>query len=270
MLERAFIWVGGGNLLIFGGMTFALLSLACEAGFRAGGRRARRRANREHDREGVGTITAGMMGLLSFALGLTIGYAQDRAEARRGLVVSEANAIGTAWLRAKLVRSDEGTAIAALIEDLARVDLAYISAQSTEAEAGLIAQRAALQDQIWGLAQTVARADPTSITTAMVTALNEMFDSALAQRFAFDSRVPPTLSWMLLCGALLAIGAMGYQFGLIGARHPLLVALLLVMWTGALVLILDLNRPRLGLIRVDPAPLIWTIQGFTAPSPPSH
>jgi hypothetical protein len=39
------------------------------------------------------------------------------------------------------------------------------------------------------------------------------------------------------------------------------------MWTGAMVLIIDLNRPRLGAIRVDPGPLLWTIQGFTAPPP---
>jgi hypothetical protein len=249
-------------------LAFALLSLACEAGFRLGGRRARRQPNREHEQEGVGTITAAMLGLLSFTLGLTIGYAQDRAETRRGLVVHEANAIRTAWQRAQLVSSAEGAAIAKLIEDLAKVELAFTTAGSTEPEAGLLARREALQSQIWGLAQTVARRDPTPITTGLTNALNEMSDQALAQRFAFDSRVPPTLSWMLLLGALLAMGAMGYQFGLAGARHPVLVSLLLAMWTGGMALIMDLNQPRLGSIRVDPAPLVWTIQGFAPPSPP--
>jgi hypothetical protein len=37
---------------------------------------------------------------------------------------------------------------------------------------------------------------------------------------------------------------------------------MLAMWTGGLLLIVDLNRPRVGLIRVDPAPLVWTVQGF--------
>jgi hypothetical protein len=268
MLERAFIWLVGENLLVYSGLIFALLGVASEAGFRAASRRARRQPNREHDREGVGTITAGMMGLLSFTLGLSIGYAQDRAETRRGLVVHEANAIGTAWLRAKLVEGEEGPAIAGLIEELARVELAFIAAKSTEPEAELIARHIALQDRIWGLAQTLVQAHPTTVTTALVTALNQMFDLALAQRFAFDGRVPPTLAWMLLCGALLAIGAMGYQFGILGSRHPFLLALLLTMWSGGLVLVADLNRPRLGSIRVDPAPLIWMIQGFAAPSPP--
>jgi hypothetical protein len=262
MFDRAYVWFAGENLLIFGGLAFAFLGAACEAGFRIGVRRGRRSANRE----GVGTITTSMLGLLSFALGLTISYAQDRAEARRELVVQEANAIGTAWLRAKLVVGVEGPAIAKLIEELANVELAFTVAGSSEPEARLLARRGVLQDQIWGLAQIVAQRDPTPITTAMITALDGMFDSELAERFAFDSRVPPILSWMLLCGAILAIGAMGYQFGLTGARHPILISLLLVMWTGGMALIVDLNRPRLGAIRVDPAPLIWTIQGFSSGS----
>jgi hypothetical protein len=266
MLERVYVWLAGENLLLFGGLAFALLGVACEVGFRLGGRRAARRPNAEHDQQGVGTITAAMLGLLSFTLGLTIGYAQDRAETRRGLVVHEANAIGTAWQRAKLVSGREGSAIADLIEELAKVELAYTIAGSTEPEAALLARRETLQNQIWGLAQTVAKRDPTPVTTALTTALIQVSDQALAQRFAFDSRVPPTLSWMLLFGALLAIGAMGYQFGLTGARHPVLVSLLLAMWTGGMALIMDLNQPRFGSIRVDPAPLVWTIQGFATPS----
>ena len=166
------------------------------------------------------------------------------------------------------LRTEQHPAIAELIEELARGELAFIVARSTKPEAELIARHEALQDRIWGLAQTAARADPTPVTTAMIPALNQMFDAALAQRFAFDSRVPPTLSWMLLGGSLLAIGAMGYQFGLTDTRHPLLVALLLTMWTGGMVFIADLNRPRLGSIGVDPAPLNWTIQGFAAPTHP--
>jgi len=90
MLDSAFIWPVEESLLVYAGLTFALLGLACEAGFWLGGGRDRRRTTGEHDREGVGNITDAMMGLMSFTLGLTIGYAQDRAEARRELVVNEA------------------------------------------------------------------------------------------------------------------------------------------------------------------------------------
>jgi hypothetical protein len=96
MVERTYFWLFGENYLVLGVVSLALLALAYEAAFRLGVRRARRRQDRDNDRAGVGTIAAGMLGLLSFTLGLTINYAQERAEARRGLVVQEANAIGTA------------------------------------------------------------------------------------------------------------------------------------------------------------------------------
>jgi len=67
---------------------------------------------------------------------------------------------------------------------------------------------------------------------------------------------------MLLIGAVLAIGALGFQIGVTGPRPLVLLGLMLLMWTGGLLLIVDLNRPRIGLVRVDPAPLVWTIQGF--------
>jgi hypothetical protein len=70
------------------------------------------------------------------------------------------------------------------------------------------------------------------------------------------------MSWMLMAGSVLAIGAMGYHFGASGARHMVLTSLLLVMWAGGMALIADLNRPRTGTIRVDPAPLVWTVRSF--------
>jgi hypothetical protein len=262
MIDRALDTLMDTSLLLFGVVVLALLYAANETGFHVGLWRARHRPAHERDLAGIGTITAGMLGLLAFTLGLTINIAQARFEARRNLVVQEANAISTAWLRSKLIASDEGPTITGLVEAFAKVELAYVSTDSFDAEPGLIARTNDLQAQMWQAAQTVARRDPSSITASLITALINMFDAAVAERFAFESRVPADLSWMLLAGSLLAIGAMGYHLGASGSRQVVLTALLLVMWAGGMVLIADLNRPRIGAIRVDPAPLIWTMQGF--------
>jgi hypothetical protein len=266
MFDRVLAMLIDTNLLLLGAAVLVLLSIANEAGFRLGLWRTSRRPAADRDLAGISTITTGMLGLLAFTLGLTINIAQNRYEARRALVVQEANAIGTAWLRAKLPKGDEGPAIDGLIEAYARVQLAYITAASTTAEPALIARTNELQTQLWGLAQTVARRDPTPISVSLVASLNDMFDATLAQRFAFDSQVPANMSWMLMAGSLLAIGAMGYHLGSSGSRQVVLTSLLLVMWAGAMVLIADLNRPRSGAIRVDPAPMVWTMQGFA----PAH
>ncbi len=112
--------------------------------------------------------------------------------------------------------------------------------------------------------QTVSRTSNASVETVLPlsTALIEMFATARTERFAFESRVPANLSWLLVAGCLLAIGAMGYHLGIVGSRQVVLTSLLLVMWAGGMVLIVDLNRPRIGSIRVDPAPMVWVIQAF--------
>jgi hypothetical protein len=70
-----------------------------------------------------------------------------------------------------------------------------------------------------------------------------------------------------MLGAVLAVGALGYQMGLAGRRQLVLALLLLLMVSGGMAMIIDFNQPSAGFIHVNPAPLEWTIQGF-APSPP--
>jgi hypothetical protein len=67
-------------------------------------------------------------------------------------------------------------------------------------------------------------------------------------------------------GSILAIGAMGFQLGLVGHRQQVLSSLLLAMWVGAMVLAVDLSRPRLGSIRVETDPLEWTIEELAQPA----
>ncbi len=252
------------SLVLLWAILFGILALAGEFGFRLEGWRTARRTLSEAQRSGISTVTASMFALLAFTLGLTISFAQGRFEARRDLVVREANAIGTAWLRARLVGEAEGAAIATAIERYAKVRLDYTTGAQEDRMLSLLAETATLQTNMWNKATDLARRVPTPISASLITALNEMFDASLAQRFAFTTRVPPSLEWTLLAGSILAVGAMGYQLGATGSRQAILSVLSLLMWAGALVLILDFDRARQGTIRVDSAPLVWTIEGFGA------
>jgi hypothetical protein len=148
------------------------------------------------------------------------------------------------------------------IEEYARLRLDFTTAPAGRDVSGLLSRGNALQNDIWRMAETVAHRSPNTITTSLINALNEMFDLAASQRFAYQSQVPRQLLRALFVGAVLTIGALGYQFGLGGRRPFILAALLLMMWSGGIVLILDLSEPRRGDIRVDAAPLEWTIQSF--------
>jgi hypothetical protein len=262
MILAFFRYLLGVGLLVMAAFLFLSLMLASEMGYRLARRVAEVTSTSREDIAVTSTLTAGMIGLLAFTLGLSISYAQTRFEVRRDLVQVEANAIGTAWLRTKLIDNAEGAAIATKIEDYARVRLAFTTAVSEADVPTLIAQTNSLQTDIWRDTQVIAQRAPTPITAALISALNDMFDESAAQQFAYESRVPVNILMMLYFGALLAIGALGYQFGLIGRRQIVLTSLLLVMWSGGMLLIVDLNQPRIGRVRTDPAPLIWVIQEF--------
>jgi hypothetical protein len=264
MLEQTLNALTDFSLLLFGALVAAVLLASNEIGYRIGTYRARRRPAGEQEHIGIGTITAGMLGLLAFTLGLTINIAQNRYEARRGLVLQEANSVQAAWLRSKLIGGERGPPVTAMIEEFAKVQLAYAGTDRVEDEPALIARKTALEAQIWQAMRVLSREQPTNATSGLVLALTEMFGAARAERFAFASQVPASMTWMLLAGSVLAIGALGYHLRASGTRHIVLSSLLLVMWTGGIVLIADLNRPRIGVIKVDPAPLKWTIDDFSA------
>src|SRR4051795_1915959 len=101
--------VAAWSMVAFGAILLAAMLAAHEVGAWIGRRQAARRAA---PAEGVGVLVGGLLGLLAFVLALTLSFASERFNDRRSGTLAEANAIGTAWLRAKALgqpRSDEIT-----------------------------------------------------------------------------------------------------------------------------------------------------------------
>ena len=210
------------GITAFGLFVFALLAGVGEAGFLVGTWRSRRRPPPEREMTGVSTVTAGMLGLVGFLLALTISFSQDRYEARRHSTVEQANAIGTAWLRAGLTGS--GKPIAMLIEEYARTQLAYLNAAAPDLQAAAVRRTNELQNQIWQEVLSVLNTMRPRLAASFVNSVNDMFDASLVQRYALESRAPTETSLMLLTGAMLTVGALGYQLGLGGQRRPAFAA----------------------------------------------
>ena len=93
-------------------------------------------------------------------------------------------------------------------------------------------------------------------------ALNDTFDQATAERFAYGLRLPSPIFWLLLGMTLLGMAALGFQLGLTGKQVHIMVAFLSIMWTVVIVDILDLASPRIGTFRASTAVYDWTLQGF--------
>lgn len=246
------------SLLLLGAALFVLLLAAKEAGYAVARRWHARRGVDETGRTSVGFITGGMLALLAFMLAISLSIADRRYEERRAVVLAEANAIGTAWLRAGAQDSEAGMAIQRLLTDYAEVRIQAVGAMKTPAP--VLERTAALQDEIWAIAGAIARDAPTSVSTQLLASLNQVFDLALSERRAFAARVPRHLLRLLLWTSLLAVAALGYHLGMLGSRQPAMSTLLIVMWVGSMVLIVDINRAGQGFVEVSADPLIWTLE----------
>ena len=164
--------------------------------------------------------------------------------------------LGTRFLPATKAQPKE------LLPILDRPCIDYVVAERSADVPAIERKTSVLQNDLWAQVRMIAQQRKDPITASMVAAMNEVIDLSLLQRFAFTNRVPVFLLWAVLGGSVLSIGAMEFHFGVTGYRQLILTALLLIMWTGAIVSIVDLNRPRVGQVRVDPTPLIWTLEGF--------
>jgi hypothetical protein len=236
--------------------------------FQAGYRLGRWWQSRTPDeKEGLtGMLVGSILGTLAFLLAVTMGMSSDRFDTRRAIIVDEANAIGTTYLRAGYLPQPQSAESRALLREYAR--LRVVSDDTSELDAA-IARSVAIHRELWAIAEDLAIETPTSEMLALyVDSLNELIDIHTTRFVAgVYARVPETVLYLLIVGALLAIGAVGYNAGLT-RRRSLLSAVLLVVALGAVVtLVVDLDRPRDGIIRVNQQALIDLVEQLHGENP---
>ena len=228
-------------------------------GLDAGGRPASRRAPpaRDHEgaRPGLGAVEGAHFALLGLLIAFTFSGAAIRFDARRALIVEEANAIGTAWLRLDLLPDDARADLQASFPPYVEARIAaYRSLPDVEASQAQLARAAELQTAIWARAVAAVRAGaPQPTTMLLLPALNQMFDIGAA-RTAATRMHPPAVIYVMLVGlSLMPALLVGYAMAGARARSLLHMAVFALMMAVSICVILDLEHPRAGLIRVDAA-----------------
>lgn len=258
-MELAII-IAERSILAFGLCLFLVHLVVYEIGYRCG---RRLRDGPGNAPEGVGVVVGGMLALLAFVLALTLSFANARFAERRAGSLAEANAIGTAWLRAKAIGTPRGEAIASLLEDYTTVRADFVRVGRDAAATDTLNQRTnKLQSEIWGHLSATVRERPDAISGALMTSLNDAFDAATNERFAFETRLPMQLFWLLIGITLITLACLGYQFGLRARPLRILIALLTLMWTSVIVDILDLASGRIGKFRTGTAAYEWALKGY--------
>jgi hypothetical protein len=234
-------------------LTVGVVFLAVEGGYRLG-RYRRQRSDQEKDAP-VGAMVAATLGLLAFMLAFTFQLAASRFDARRQVLLEEANAIGTAYLRAGLLSDPYRSEVRGLLREY--VDVRLEAVQSGNVEHG-ISRSAELHRQLWPRAAAVAKQDDRSIVTGLfIQSLNDVIDlHSKRVLVGLRSRIPGTIWLALYCFAVIALAAIGYHEGLSGSRRSLAVLAIALTFSGVMLLIADLDRPQEGTLRVSQQSMI--------------
>lgn len=210
-----------------------------------------------------GYILSAVLGLLALLVAFTFGLALDRHEARRALVVTEADALGTAYLRADLL--DGPDRLQALLRVYGEARLTY-GQTSGETQAAADRRAVVLQTRIWR--EAVAQVWParqTTLAPLVLQPLNDLFDTATTRRAALDARLPDIVLSTLALYVVVSAAFIGYAVTGAGGRHRIASLALFGLLCLAMGVILDLDRPREGVIRVPQAAMADTLAEMRRP-----
>lgn len=241
-----------------------LLLLSMEAGYLFGKWRHARLPDEKE--QPVGAMVASILGLLALVLGFTFSLAASRFDARRQAVLEEANAIGTTYLRARLLPEPQRSEIARLLRDYVDVRIRCI-AENKPAE--LIANSEATHELLWLQTSAVAEKDSASIITGVfIQSLNDVIDlHAKRVMVGLRSRIPLVI-WAGLIGlAVISMAAVGYQAGISATRRSPAMPLLVLAFSVVLSLISDLDRGQEGLLQVSQQAMIDLQKSMQATQP---
>jgi hypothetical protein len=224
---------------------------ALEIAFRLGRRHTQ--LSDDMSRSHINALQAALLGLLALLLGFNFAMAASRFDTRKTLIQEEVNAIRTAYLRAQLLPEGPKEKVSDLLKRYvgARIEFMRAGVDPTQVEKTNTATED-IEAQLWDLAgtsSTQGQASPARVL--VIQALNEMFNANEKRHAALDNHVPEIVISLLIAVALGALGFIAYGYGLTGHRRHVSTALFALLIATVFTIIIDMDQPRSGLIRVS-------------------
>jgi len=244
-------WLYGVPSAAIALVLLALLAICIEVGHRLG--RARAHASTAATREHINGIQAAILGLLALLLAFTFSLALQRFDSRSDAVVDEANAIGRAFLRADLLppplRDEARAAIGKYLD--ARVDESALPLHDQAARAAVNGVAVEAHGGLWRIAVGAAHLEIGSRAPMFVESVNQLIDSYGKRNSGLSQHVPELVLGLLLVTFLLAGAIMGFAAGRASHRPSSVTYILIGLMVVLVFIVLDLDRPRRGIINVD-------------------
>jgi hypothetical protein len=206
----------------------------------------------------LATIQGAMLGLLALLLGFTFSMAITRFEARKQLLLDEANAIGTTFLRAQILPEPARQEVSDLLRHYVDVRIESSQFQADQQKINqAMARTDQLQRQLWAQATAMGEQHPRSVPTGLfISSLNEVIDLYTKRLVAIENHVPEIIIILLYFIAVTSFGVMGYSSGAGGRRNFFTTVIASVAIAAVIIVIIDLDRPWRGLIKISQKQMI--------------
>jgi hypothetical protein len=250
-LEKAPLWAIGLAILV---VLAAVHELSAWAGRRLAGQRSQD--------DGRNYLVSSSLGLLALMMAFSFSAAQSRFDQRQAMVAQEAVTMGTAYLRTQLTPPPWRDQLGARLLAYAEVRAGFFKAAEDPDQLAANLQAGALAQQaLWTTVDDQVRANPTLTTNIpLIQSVNEMFDAADLRLAAQQRRIPIAVLRMLAFFSVAVAGVVGFAgAGGGGRRYYVVNGVVLVLITLAYCMILDLDRPGSGTVRISQGALQRTI-----------
>lgn len=217
------------------------------------GHRVRQIVNKKNEREAgeLSAVNGALLGLLALLLAFTFSMSNDRYNLRRSLVIEEANAIGTAILRTDIYPDSVRALLRTQLKDYVEARISFYEARmDLDKMVQHFVRANEISADIWKLTADYAKVDPTTAKTSeLIPALNTMIDLTSTRRAAGEATIPDSILYFLFALCLSASFLLGYDYK--NKFDWIVVTGFSLMLSITVFTIIDLDRPRSGLINMD-------------------
>lgn len=233
-----------------------LMTAANEAGFRFG--RRHHRDESESSRSVSNTFKGSVFTLIALVLGFSFSATTNRHEIRQRVVLDQANAVGTCYQRAGLLDDDSRDRIRGVLRRYlsVRIDYGRMDANDTNS-ARRREEIDRTLDDLWAAVEDATRRQPEKVRVSqIVPAANEVCDMSSTRAWAGHNHLPAPVLVLLITAVIMGCAMLGHSSGQVGVRHLGLWLASNTLFGLVLFVVLDFDRPRRGLIRIDQTPLV--------------
>lgn len=209
----------------------------------------------------LGIVRGATFAVVAFLIGFAFSGAASRYVDRLDVIVKEANALGTAWLRADTLPEPARGKLKTALRDYTAERVALLQEQDMQAILARIAKTGGFHDRLWQAALQGTHGNP-SLALLVLPSINEVIDLHTVHLSAARRHLPMAIFVALLVTAGLSLGLAAFGHGQVRRRFTTLDLMYGVVLAAALWMTIDLDYPRYGFIRTNIAPLVETLAGM--------